>query len=309
MLGLDDIPWSVAPLSPADLEELLDSLSDRIASANSRNELLSAHESLYELPRVADKTLANVLFDRSDISTTVRLRAQKLIDRIPTFPDGDLPLEVAWAGQIWLAPTTSWVCQRRQNGDSAACVTAITAGRRLQTSVSAAGLVSPVWFISDEQSHVDYFRHLATQPHCHENDFAALAPHAFPNLVFVDGVFRGLRDLSCPFAHRRDDVVRTLGALSDYSEIIFASHKEKDIAGQLRALGIDASTETRETLEDAKCRTARERRFGSQVLLFDWHAKFEPQVDRLHFCPPMPSSGNKPIIGIIHRHLPLPGDR
>jgi hypothetical protein len=233
MLGLDDIPWSVGPLPLSELEHVLDLLSDRIDAAFSRNELLSAHDSLYELPRVADKTLANILFDRSEISATVRLRAQRLFDRIPTFPDGDLPIEVEWA-----------------------------------------------------ESHVGYFRHLATSPHCCETHFAALAPHAFPNLAFVEGVFRGLRDLSCPFTNRRNDIVSALGTLSDHAEVIFASQREKDIACQLRAFGIEASTETRETLEDTKCRTARERSFGSRVILFDWHAKFEPHVDRLHFSPP-----------------------
>lgn len=309
MLGLDDIPWSVGPLPLSELEHVLDLLSDRIDAAFSRNELLSAHDSLYELPRVADKTLANILFDRSEISATVRLRAQRLFDRIRTFPDGDLPIEVEWAGDIWLAPTTSWVCQRCHRGDLTACVTAISAGRRLETSVSTAGIRAPIWFVSDEQSHVGYFRHLATSPHCCETHFAALAPHAFPNLAFVEGVFRGLRDLSCAFTNRRNDIVSALATLSDHAEVIFASQREKDIACQLRAFGIEASTETRETLEDAKCRTARERSFGSRVILFDWHAKFEPHVDRLHFSPPIPLSGNKPIIGIIHRHLPLPGDR
>jgi hypothetical protein len=173
--------------------------------------------------------------------------------------------------------------------------------------LSAAG-EQIVHFAPDEAAHVDFFRKVVEAPGCDIAKFETTAGHAYPNLAFVPGVFRGLRDLSRPFRDRRDEICRTLSIISDNVSAIFESPKEKAIAEALHSLGLDASTETRETILDGKCRTARERVFGAKTLVFDWHVKIDPFVDRIHLHPPIAESQWRPIVGIFHSHLPLPGD-
>lgn len=308
MFGLDDLPWSVEALELSEIENILVELSDLINTIFTRNELLLAHETVYELPRVATLTLMNILFEMPELSVSVRLRAQKLFDRVPTFPDGDFPFDVRWSDNDWIAPTTSRVCFFTQRGEPSACVTSSKSKRYREVFVSSANIATPVWFISDESSHVTFFRNLAKNPHCDEKKFADISLHAFPNIAFVEGVFDGLNDLRISFNQRREEVIHALSILCDNSEFIFYSHKEKEITERLRTFGIDASTENRETLKNLRCRVARQRTINSQVLIFDWHIKFEPHIDRLHFHPPALISNYKPIVGIFHSHLPLPGD-
>jgi hypothetical protein len=41
-------------------------------------------------------------------------------------------------------------------------------------------------------------------------------------------------------------------------------------------------------------------------LVFDWHVKIEPHIDRIYFHPPTSESGGRPVVGVIHKHLRLP---
>jgi hypothetical protein len=44
------------------------------------------------------------------------------------------------------------------------------------------------------------------------------------------------------------------------------------------------------------------------VLVFEWHLKLEAHQDRLHVHPGVEASDHLPIVEVISRHLPLPGD-
>jgi hypothetical protein len=270
--GLDDLPWCQQAIGTKAIEDTLDGLCDRLEILRERNETIEAHDSIYNCERIGTLTLADLLFQLQDISKSVARRAQICIDRIRTF-GGDNPdtFEVRWSGRCWQAPTVSWVHARCVARQPTACITVPVASRRSSVQVETQSGQQAIHFVSDEATHLEFFRTLADSPHCDEREFESLAPHAFPNAAFADDVFRGLRDLSRPFRDRRSEIVRVLVTLSDHAATIFADPREASIRAALKRHGVEASTETRETLRDAKCRAARERRFASGTLVFDWH--------------------------------------
>jgi hypothetical protein len=305
--GLDDLPWCQQAMATEAVEDTLESLCDRIEILRERNETIEAHDSLYNCKRIGTLTLADLLFQQQDISKSVARRAQICIDRIRTFgADNPNALEVVWSGRCWQAPTVAWVHARCVARQPTACITVSVAPRRSSVQVETQSVQQAIHFVADETTHLEFFRTLADSPHCNEREFESLAPHAFPNAAFADGVFSGLRDLSRPFRDRRSEIVHVLATLSDHAATIFADPRETSIRAALKRRGIEASTETRETLRDAKCRAARERRFASGTLIFSWHVKIEPHIDRIYFHPPTSESGGRPVVGVIHEHLRLP---
>jgi hypothetical protein len=157
-------------------------------------------------------------------------------------------------------------------------------------------------------TQVELFRDAIRIENADEDGFASLAPSAFPALAFVDGVFRGLRDLSRPYRDRRDDLILHLSALSDHGAWIFALQQNAKIEAEFMSRKITISRETHETITDGRCRRARERAHGGTTFVFDWHTKIELHIDRIHVHPGTAASGGRVMVGIIHRHLPLPGD-
>jgi hypothetical protein len=307
--GLDDLPWSESSLTNEVLHEIIELICDRLETLDERNETVEAHNTIFELPRIGSHNLADLLYNTPPVlSVEVRRRALIHFERIKTFDDSKTELEVGWNENTLMAPTTSWVAMQCDRGFPTGCLTARCSGRIGPTTIATNSTSMDVHFVADEVSHTDFFRQIAMNPHRTELDFATLAIHAFPNLLFIDDFDRGLRDLSRPFSERQQVIVRLLGALSDHASDVFAFPGELEIRGQLKALQIEASTETRETLLDKSCRDARTKFFNSRSIVFDWHIKIESHIDRIYFHPPIPESNGKPIIGIVHSHLPLPGD-
>jgi hypothetical protein len=166
-----------------------------------------------------------------------------------------------------------------------------------------------VHFVPDDPTHTDFFRQAFTFERVTDVDaFATLAPSAFPELRFVEGVFRGLRDLSQPLRSRRDIVINHLSVLNDNGAAIFARRTNRDIEAGFSEVGLDISPENTGTRNDGACKRERQREYLGETLFFEWHTKIEPHLDRIHVHPGNDKSGSRVIVGIIHRHLRLPGD-
>jgi len=310
---VDDAPWAPAEVAAAELNDSLDLLAERIHEALARGEGVGYYVALYQHALVGDDTLYTLVYGPENprqMARDVRLRLARAIDRIgSSFAEDELPaLEVAIAGQSYLAPSIVLAWAEVHQGHAVACLTPPSSGRSGPTAVEVIGETAKVHFVHDKASHVGFFRHAIVLEKADEDGFARLAASAFPNLSFVEGVWRGLRDLSRPFRDRRDELIRHLGILSDHGAHIFALKLTRQIESAFMGIKLTLSQENKETLADATCRKARERVFGRETLVFDWHTKIELHLDRIHIHPGTANSHQQVIIGIIHRHLPLPGD-
>lgn len=311
---VDDASWAPDAIDRSALELGLDDLVDRILVARTRGEGISMYEGLWDLSVVGDDTVAELLYgveNRRGVHRDVRVRLQRQLDQLAgtTFDEVGLrDVDVELRGERVLSPAVAYAHQHTSRHACVACLTPSCSGRSGPLAVTVAGLEAPVHFVGDERAHVEFFRDVIRVEHGDEDTFGALANSAFPDLRFVAGVWRGLRDLSRPYRDRRDDLIRCLGVLNDEGARIFDQAQHLLIERGFGAHRIDISTENSETLRDPACRRARQRQYGPDLLVFDWHLKIERHIDRIHVHPGTIASGRRVIVGIIADHLPLPGD-
>jgi hypothetical protein len=50
----------------------------------------------------------------------------------------------------------------------------------------------------------------------------------------------------------------------------------------------------------------RDIEFGGEIHRCEWHAKLEPQRNRIHFALPCAGLGDRVLIGMFVEHLPMP---
>lgn len=311
---IDDAPWARDDVSLEMLETGLDNLADLIESTQSRGERIGIFSDIWKLALVGTDTLVSLLYEKDNprkLAKTVRARLARQLDKIAgnTFDEDSLSaLDAKIFGASLLAPAAIRAWQEVKERRALGCLTPQTSGRQGRVGVCVAGEEKPVYFVVDEATQVAFFRDAIQLENVDENGFGALAPAAFPNLCFVDGVWRGLRDLSRPYRERRDEIIYYLSVLSDHGAAIFALRQNASIESEFGSRGVSISPESTETMKDGRCQRARTRDYANETLVFEWHIKIEPHIDRIHIHPGTASSNQRIIVGIIHKHLHLPGD-
>ncbi len=176
----------------------------------------------------------------------------------------------------------------------------------------------------DEAAHRSFFRELATED-AGEAALERLAPHAFPDVFFLDGVWRGLRDFEGGYARVRKKLHGLLAVLDDFGSWIFtddtgrlspqepksAEHVARPVTNAIVekrfvGWGFDVAPEKPNVKANAKYRVARERALGARTLYCEWHYKFDGHTNRAHIHAPVEESGKKVIVAIFAQHLPPP---
>ncbi|WP_147447302.1 hypothetical protein [Corallococcus sp. CA054B] len=312
---LDDAPWSNADLPKQELEESLDSLTDRLQIIRKRKEGISIYDGIWDIALVGSDSLTSLLYDadnRRNLHRDVRQRLIRQMDQISsnTFSDTSLTdFTATVAGSPLLAPSAVHAWQEAQDNKNIACLTPKSSGRVGMLPVTVAtGPTLHIHYVNSNSSHLDFFRELITTENADDTTFAQFAKSAFPDLHFAENTWRGLRNFSRPFRERREAVVHHLSVLNDHGSRIFAMREHLLIEREFQALGISISTETKETIDDNHYCSFRKMKYSGDFLVFDWHMKIEPHIDRIHIHPGTKSSEGSVIVGIFTSHLPLPGD-
>lgn len=221
--------------------------------------------------------------------------------------DGAAPtaLDVSVAGgPTETSGTIAWAHTRASLKLSGAACISCAATRRLglnDVQLIGGGL-EKIWFVNDMPGVRDYFRGLLSAYAGAPADLELLAGDAFPALTFVDGSFAGVKGMSRGLPQIAPDIVRHLGALSDYGQAVFQA-AWIDAEASFGAKGVSLSDENGKTKQNKVARQERARTIGGQEVLFWWHTKIEPDRDRIHFNPDQVPSGGKIMIGIFCRHL------
>jgi hypothetical protein len=182
-----------------------------------------------------------------------------------------------------------------------------------------------IHFVVDEQTHRSFFRDALDVERSDEGSLPHLAPHAFPDLYFVEGLWRGLRDFEGGYQRVRAGLYRVLATLDDHGAWVFTDETgrlsraepipsdgrrvpvtDKLIEHRFIGWGLDITPEKPNVRADAACRRARERSVGGQILYCEWHCKLEPNINRIHLHGPVPASSRRLVVAIFASHLPLP---
>jgi hypothetical protein len=201
-----------------------------------------------------------------------------------------------------------------------ACVT-LGATAQLLTK-TAAGPVT-LHFVGDEAGRKQFWRAAILLEGDNKESLIRNAPHAYPDLCFIDGVLENADELSGGYSASRHLVQSALAVLDDWGHWVFtfpppaitphegasdtgASPNNQLIEKRFLGLGLTAAPEKPNVRGHRVSREARETVLGKRVLYCEWHVKLELHKNRVHVHAPVPESRNKVVVGMIDEHLPLP---
>lgn len=309
--------------------ENIEQLLDRLDVARERGESFAASRVLLDQTVYQSHKLSDLLWDRDSplrLAPEIRQRVDALFGAIRYWDDErDWPdIDATIAGRTVVSPSAALAHSRVVQGDSTACFP-LPGNLAGPHEVSVKGVVAVVHFVVDEVSHRAFFRDALNVERVKEAGIAALAPHAFPDTFFLDGVWDGLRHFEGGYARVRDDLHRLLSVLDDFGAWVFtdttgrlspfeplpADETKKNPTNQIierrfRGFGLEIAPENPNVKLDGASRRDRERKLGSRTLYCEWHYKFEPHVNRAHLHEPVPESGGKVVMAIFRDHLKLP---
>jgi hypothetical protein len=121
-------------------------------------------------------------------------------------------------------------------------------------------------------------------------------------LDFVEDVFDGIKSMSKPYVNLVTEIVHQLGVFSDHGQRIFSGPWMR-VPAEFGSLRVNISDENGNTKKNERARLERTKMFRDAPHVFWWHAKLEPDRDRIHICPGKVGSGGRIIVGIFCNHL------
>lgn len=311
--------------------ERVEQLLDRLDVAGERQEPYVASRELLAQNISAAHTLADLFWNPdSPLELPVEV-AQRVTSHFSAMRYWDD--EVAWpaidvsiAGRELISPSAALAHARVARGEATACLP-LPGSWRGPCEVAVAGLKQMIHFVVDEASHRAFFRDALEVERADEARLEALAPHAFPDLFFFEGVWDGLRHFQGGYARVRRDLHELLAVLDDHGAWVFTDDtgrlsrdeqvpddvQRQHVSNQLieqrfKRWGLDIAPEKPDVRDDGRCRRPRERVLDGRTLYCEWHCKLEAHINRVHLHPPVPESGEKLIVAVFRDHLPLPGD-
>lgn len=309
--------------------ERIEQLLDRLDAARERGEAYAATRALLDQTIFDAHTLYDLLWSQDAplrLPSEVRQRVDALFGTIRYWDDEmDWPaIDATIAGKAVISPSGALAHARVSEGSATACIP-LPGTWSGPCEVAVGGVVKRVHFVVDEASHRDFFRDALDVERVDGAGLAALAPHAFPDTFFLEGVWDGLRHFEGGYARVRDALHRLLSVLDDHGAWTFTDQTGRlsprepvpsgaaavPVTNQLierrfRGWGLEIAPENPNVRADGECRRARERKLGSRTLYCEWHYKLEPHINRAHIHPPVPESGGKVIVAIFRDHLQLP---
>lgn len=326
---LEETSWAWDGRDRAAYIERIEQLLDRLDVAYERDEPYAASRELLAQRVLGEHALTDLLWNPDlplNVPPEVRQRIAALFNTMRYWDD-----EAEWPGveakigdRDVLSPSAVLAHARVAEGMATACLPLPGTYHGL-CEVIVDERKELVHFVVDESSHRAFFRDALEVERANEAVLQALAPHAFPDLYFMDGVWDGLRHFEGGYARVRRDLHRFLATLDDHGAWVFADTtgrlspgepepRDKNpkpvtneiIEQRFKGLGLMMAPEKPNVRADGTCRRARERVLGTRTLYCEWHYKFEPHVNRAHIHPPIQESGGKLIIAIFRDHLPLP---
>jgi len=328
---IDGSEWKFEGWTADEIQSALGRLLDRVTIAQGRRERIWIGEDLHTRSVLADLSVWELWGPECPVDLPPELRQElaAMLGRAPlyldeeTWPEG-IPdhTEVSVSGsQPTDNPDVAWAHHSVRSGCAVACLGLRREG--VYPTVTDSGSADVHWVIN-EQGHRAFFRAAIDVEHDCESTLERLAPHAFPDIWFLDGIWRGLGDFAGGYLGVREQLRELLAVLDDHGRWAFTASppkiREEDeglsgtgdpsvqlIQQRFKTYGIELAPEASDVKRDPACRLARERVLGGRTLYCEWHAKLRGDRNRVHLHAPVSESEDKLVVAIFHEHLPLPG--
>lgn len=328
---LEETSWAWDGTDRDAFIERIEQLLDRLDVARERGEPYAASRELLAQMIFGQHTLADLLWDRDSPLCLPFEVAQRFAPHFNAIRYWDDEMEwpaidVFIVDRDVLSPSAALAHARVTDGLATACIP-LPGTWRGPCKVVVGGVMQTVHFVEDESSHRLFFRDALVVERTDEAGLERLAPHAFPDLLFLAGVWGGLGRFEGGYARVKDDLRHILSILDDHGAWVFTDEtgrlsrdepepgdtERKPVTNQVierrfKRWGVEIAPEKPAVRTNGGCRRARERELEGRTLYCEWHYKFEKHINRIHLHPPIPASGGKVIVAIFCDHLPLPGD-
>lgn len=337
---IDGSEWRFDGLSCADLEAAVQAMIERMERVTARGEALWFGHDFQSRPMLAHRSLWQLFDENEEIhlcrETQHELAAQ--LNHLNCYEDQhedqwpshfeDLSLISVGGAESSENLDVLWAHLSVQDGRATGCLGHARAGRIVTQSQH--GTVTLHW-LGDATCHAQFWRDTIELEGDNSHTLRRLAPHAYPNLFFLETVWKGCNDFTGGYYGQSSELRRYLAAFDDFGNWIFtaspddglvaktpavaaveeavrASPSDQLVIRRFEQLNLDVVPEKPNVRRDKTSREAREIKINGRVLYCEWHGKLQPHQNRVHIHAPVPESGNKVVVAIFTSHLPLPGD-
>lgn len=193
--------------------------------------------------------------------------------------------------------------------------------RRGSQQTSSSHGVAEVHWVVDKMSKTSFWRAAIVLEGDGLVDLMCRANRAYPNLYFYENVLAAADSFNGGFHANKAVLKRYLEVLSDEGHRIFTNPPGKhDGSNQLGSgspsnqvierrfvlVNLTVAPENPNVANHRVPREAREVSLGGKTLYCHWHCQLQPHQNRIHIHAPVAESGDKLVIAILTRHLPLP---
>lgn len=322
--------WNFNGMDPAEAEELIDRALAFIETSRDRAEEVSVGDDFQSRPMHGVATLWDLFSDASSYSLSREL-SQELsawLMRAPRYADtydwpaGFEDANISIAGEPPIVnEDVAWVHYSIRSGVPTALLALRTSGVICTNTASGN---ADVHFVFEELCRTRFWRDMIILDGDRAESLFRFASRAYPDLHFVDGVLAGAEHLAGGYLASRQRVRHALEVLNDWGFWTFtcappalapgeapppdpnANPTNHVIELRFTGFGVTAAPENPNVRGHRVSREARETVLSKRKLYCEWHIKLQLHQNRIHFHGPVPESGNKVVIGMIHEHLPLP---
>lgn len=310
VLDEESLVWRDA--EPSELADLMDRLADLLAPvADGRQAALLGVA--YDVQCRESTSFLDLLFTpNAAIPRDARVRLQQLIQKCRTIDEHelgeqDIPRQARFKDREWSEPSwgVSHALARAAAGRGMSClVLPVREPRESEwTTVERQPAPVDIHVLAEPSAVAGFWRGLYARETVPEAAFFALAPRAFPELLFAPGLrfnaFDGDYGEILPW------LVRLLGAVNDHFGKVLALCRgdQKQVVSRFSAMNLDISPESPKTKQSAKAWSQRSIGYGDATYRCEWHGKREWNKDRVHFSLPISVYEGRILIGIFTRHL------
>lgn len=322
--------WNFDGQNAASIAHKLDQLLERIAIIKERKELIWIGDDLQTRPIFAGLDLWSLYSPDSPISLPPEIWQEltSWLLTVPRYADEDWWPPGMEFTEIQIDgdaaednPDVAWAHHNVRAGRPVGCLGIDRSGQHQTKSI--AGEV-PVYWITDEASHRQFWRAAIVLEGDNEESLVRRAQNAFPDLYFPDRLWRGLSRLEGGYRPLRFAIRNLLSRLDDFGAWAFTFPppalafgepagddptkvpSKQIIERRFTGLHLDVAPENPNVRQDNDCRREREIDVRGRTIYCEWHVKLEPHRNRIHIHAPIPESNNKLIVAIICDHLLLP---
>lgn len=322
--------WQFEGMPTGDIENSIDDFLEFIRVSKERGETVKIGDDFQKKIMHGTLSLWEMFAEGADQSLSGELRQEMAAWLVAVeyyldadeWPDGaEETLIRIGEGEPLENADAAWVHHSVRAGRAAACVT-LCEETALETATNSG--IANIHFVRGEKGRRVFWRNQVLLEGDSEASLRRLAPHAYPDLHFVDGVLNHMNDLTGGYHGLRERIKSTFAILDDFGSWAFTNPSaalipsEEDVGAvgeqprneiveiRFRGFGVILAPENPNVRLDRKCREAREIVLEGRTLYCEWHVKLEPHQNRIHIHKPVIESSNKVIVGMIANHLPLP---